>query len=224
MSDLILSVYLFSNWIVNRKTKITSFCDETLWGKLSHHYFGDRPDCTWRKLTGEFGYSFQDNLYGIWLARSLRVYRVKGDFRRLEHLKLPEWERWFQTPFTNDGNEFLRQTAIVSLDAGYPHPGTIHVVGRAVLQRVRSACEENAALKIARAKDQTPSPISQGDRKIVFKGNTCPFFKQNLSHLTFRPCILPCIFYRYLLWTSAHQREEWKDDFFNKMQVIRKSK
>lgn len=49
-----------------------------------------------------------------------------------------------------EGDEFLRQTAVVSLDAGYPHPGAVQVVGGAVLQRVRSACEEDAALEIVR--------------------------------------------------------------------------
>lgn len=63
--------------------------------------------------------------------------------------------------FAHDGDEFLRQTAVVSLDARYPHLGTVRVVGRAVLQRVRSACEENAALEIARAREGTRSPIKK---------------------------------------------------------------
>lgn len=118
---------------------------------LSRSSPDDTP--TPRKLTGELGYPFQCDYYGERLAGALRVYPVKGDFRRLGQLELPVRARGLQTPFTHDGDEFLRQTAIVSLDARYPHPGAVLVVGGAVLQRVRSACEEDAALRIATARD-----------------------------------------------------------------------
>lgn len=58
-------------------------------------------------------------------------------------LQFPDWIHRFDPSFVHNGNKLLGQSAVITLHAGYLYTRVALIVGGAILQWVRSACEVN---------------------------------------------------------------------------------